>query len=268
MTDGAIEMLPVAPAWKAWREALDRLEATAILAMSRYVLGQSEVSMTKENKFDVPVTTGRLVILGAAVQVHAVCDMTVDGAAHVEVPSTSPMRRVVAVRVEGAHRAGRLHVLSVDGTMYWTDVEAGDDNFCVSLPTARDIVSVRFVPREMPVREQGGYAIGFGGGGSGASGDNAASNVAIGAVLRCEHETFRYDPAAGKCGMVFCTGCALSIRAERLRDVGVHPEMRYDRKGNTLADEAQRRADELRDALADNARLRMKIERMERGKKR
>lgn len=82
---------------------------------------------------------------------------------------------------------------------------------------------------------------------------------------RCAH-VFRFDIRKGRYGVVECTNCPLTICAEHLRGIGIHPEKRYDHDGNTLADEAQRLRDENRFVFAENARLRMQVERLERAK--
>lgn len=80
---------------------------------------------------------------------------------------------------------------------------------------------------------------------------------------RCAH-TFALRRESGVMGRFVCTNCQLAVDVHTLVDAGIEPTRRYSKDGNELADEAQRLRDENVRVLADNARLRMRVERLER----
>jgi len=83
----------------------------------------------------------------------------------------------------------------------------------------------------------------------------------------CGH-IFRFDYTRGVAGKVVCTGCSLTLDAREIvramEDAGHDPQKRYDRKGNALADGAQRLADENTKLMAEVGRLTLHIQKLER----
>lgn len=77
---------------------------------------------------------------------------------------------------------------------------------------------------------------------------------------RCTHSTMRVDMPRLQ---VSCE-CGLAIPLHRLHDLKVEPGKRYTHEGNLLADDAQKVRDELRDVLAENAKMRREIEALKR----
>lgn len=84
---------------------------------------------------------------------------------------------------------------------------------------------------------------------------------------RCTH-SFVMDIKRGMMGAFVCTNCELAVDVRTLLDAGIEPTRRYSKDGNDLADEAQRLRDENTKVLAENARLRMHVERLERRRSR
>lgn len=279
---------PTDNGWRAW---MDRYEARAQamrMMTELVVFGRAEVSMAKVQEAE---KCGVVQIMNAG-QTRAL-PMRLKWSEFVKLDGiTFPDAAVIVVT--GPSPAGALRVFDIHGTMFDTHVRAmpAGDWHDVVLPHARDITSISFEPKEVavragdPVRSPSGRILGraLGLGDGGAGGSLAADPVAggdcgfpafdlpalpllgIGGTDRCEHDRFRFDIRAGKRGVVFCKNCTMSIAVEKLQDIGVHPEKRYDHAGNTLADEAQRLRDENTTVMAENARLRMKVESLERAK--
>jgi len=123
-----------------------------------------------------------------------------------------------------------------------------------------------------------GYAIGYGGGGARAcrfamtkvitcTGCGRADDYPLGELdeteAKCTHR-FVLDRAAGKCGVLRCACCPLTISRDELLRLDVDLDARYTAAGARVADEAQRLADELKDVLAENAQLRRRVDMLER----
>lgn len=84
---------------------------------------------------------------------------------------------------------------------------------------------------------------------------------------RCSH-SFRYDPTIGTQGVISCINCTLKIYMVQLMDQCHELKALYEPERNTLADTMTALKDENREVLAENAKLRRRIEMLERkGKK-
>lgn len=79
----------------------------------------------------------------------------------------------------------------------------------------------------------------------------------------CTHR-FRFAPELGRMGALICTTCPLRIDREDLDRLNIDPDKRYSREGNALADELTVMLRENRDVMAENARLRRRLESLER----